>query len=369
MSDWLSYPENYRHQEVQEIQKAVCAGECAAVIGLSGAGKSNLVSFLANRFHLPAGCPSFILIDCNRLSEVTPSLFYRLVIRSVVKILEGEYQHPAYNGEELAQLEGILDRQLQITGKLCLLFDRFDLLAGQTAIYSNLRALRDTFKYHLTFVSFSRTLLDPHSELAELFFGHIIWLGPLSESDARWSITQYASRANLSWENPVIEKMIHITWGYPSLIRAVCEAYTGGCDLELTALQAHPAVQKRMGEFWADEPDPEAIESSRLSGQPLLGAGSTPAINQTDKLSGFNEAILTSKEHLLLTCFLTHVGQVCEKDDLIQAVWSEDLIFEEGIRDDSLAQLVRRLRKKIENDPSSPQRIHTIPGRGYRFTL
>jgi two-component system KDP operon response regulator KdpE len=58
---------------------------------------------------------------------------------------------------------------------------------------------------------------------------------------------------------------------------------------------------------------------------------------------------------------------VCEKDDLIQAVWPEDKIFEQGIRDDSLAQLVRRLRKKIEPDPASPRRIHTIPGRGYRF--
>ena len=65
--------------------------------------------------------------------------------------------------------------------------------------------------------------------------------------------------------------------------------------------------------------------------------------------------------------FLEHAGEVCEKDDLIQAVWPEDKIFEQGIRDDSLAQLVRRLRKKIEPDPAAPRRIQTIPGRGYRF--
>jgi two-component system KDP operon response regulator KdpE len=58
---------------------------------------------------------------------------------------------------------------------------------------------------------------------------------------------------------------------------------------------------------------------------------------------------------------------VCEKDDLIRAAWPEDRAFLEGLRDDSLAQLVRRLRKKIEPDPSNPRHIHTIPGRGYRY--
>ena len=38
-----------------------------------------------------------------------------------------------------------------------------------------------------------------------------------------------------------------------------------------------------------------------------------------------------------------------------------------GVRDDSLAQMVRRLREKIETNPSEPQLILTVPGRGYRF--
>ena len=76
---------------------------------------------------------------------------------------------------------------------------------------------------------------------------------------------------------------------------------------------------------------------------------------------------LTAKEHLLLAYFLAHPEIVCEKDELIQAVWPEDRIFEEGVRDDSLAQLIRRLRMKIEADPSQPRYIHTVAGRGYRY--
>jgi DNA-binding response OmpR family regulator len=84
--------------------------------------------------------------------------------------------------------------------------------------------------------------------------------------------------------------------------------------------------------------------------------------------SSIDTTQLTAKEHLLWEYFLAHPDQVCEKDDLIRAVWPEDRIFERGIRDDSLAQLIRRLREKIEPVPSTPLHIHTVPGRGYRFT-
>ena len=56
-----------------------------------------------------------------------------------------------------------------------------------------------------------------------------------------------------------------------------------------------------------------------------------------------------------------HPGAVCLKDDLIRAVWPEETAAA-GLRDDSLAQLVHRLRDKI-----GPRLIQTLPGRGYRF--
>jgi DNA-binding winged helix-turn-helix (wHTH) protein len=71
---------------------------------------------------------------------------------------------------------------------------------------------------------------------------------------------------------------------------------------------------------------------------------------------------------LLLKYLEAHPGEVCSKDDLVRAVWPEDQVYERGIRDDSLAQLVRRLRVKIEPDPSNPRYILTAPGRGYQFS-
>jgi DNA-binding response OmpR family regulator len=84
--------------------------------------------------------------------------------------------------------------------------------------------------------------------------------------------------------------------------------------------------------------------------------------------SDFDTSRLTAKEALLFEYLRSHPGQVCTKDELVQAVWPEDQIYEQGVRDDSLAQLVRRTRIKIEPDPSTPLYLHTIPGRGYKFT-
>jgi len=216
MPVWETYPENYRANEVRSIIKAVDAGECVSVIGLSGAGKSNLIGFLAHRSALAGRS---ILIDCNRLAQPDPGSFFRLVRRGLGDVNEVS--------DELFAFENALDQLMSENGPLCLLFDRFDALPDSALplISSNLRALRDAYKYQLTYVTATRRPLDPHSELAELFYAHTLWLGPLSESDVRWNVTRYADRIGVEWGSNVADMLIKLTWGYPSLLRAACEAY------------------------------------------------------------------------------------------------------------------------------------------------
>jgi energy-coupling factor transporter ATP-binding protein EcfA2 len=349
MSVWDSYPADYRAREVQYIQTAVQAGECVAVVGLSGSGKSNLIGFTANRSALAA--PRSVLVDCNRLPDPSAQEMYALTRRSLGGI------QPA--ADEFLALESAIEVRLtsQPDG-LCLLFDRFDYLPPvNTALFGNLRALRDAYKYQLTYVISTRRPLDPHNELAELFFANTLWLGPLSESDSRWNVARYAQRKGVAWDDAMVSEIIRFSGGYPSLLRAVCEACADGVSLELRALSDHPTIKRRVAEFWVDQPDDDALRRSGLEGQPLLWPGRPSLTDQQ----------LTAKEHLLLEYLRQYPSQVCEKDDLIRAVWPEDRIFERGIRDDSLAQLIRRLREKVEPDPSNPSHIFTVPGRGYRY--
>lgn len=356
MSTWSAYPTNYRQTEVQALLAAVHHGECAAVLGLSGAGKSNLLGFLANR---AAGALPHCLVDCNRLPEPTLAGFWRLVRRSLEP---GAAPQPA---DEFGPLESSLSARLNVPDStFCLIFDRFDALPVdlQPAVYGGLRALRDEYKYALTYIIASRRPVDPQSELAELFYAHTFWLGPLAEEDANWSAEGYAARAGLAWGDEPLAQLIRLSGRYPALLRAASEAYADGCALEVSALLAHPAVRRQLDEFWAAHPSPEELRLSRLEGIPLLAGASLPSPSLA-----LDTSRLTAKELRLWETLLAHQGEVCAKDDLIRAVWPEDKVFFEGIRDDALAQLVRRLRQKIGEQSGTEQIIQTVPGRGYKY--
>ncbi len=372
MSVWDAYPATYRQAEVLAIQTAARAGECSALAGLSGSGKSNLLGFLANRVQQagPEG-PAFVLVDCNRLAASQPG---QPPLAGLFELTGAALAAPGVR--DFDSLQAAV-RQRILQHGLCLLFDRFDLLVSSEAppgglfpaAAGNLRALRDLFKYDLTYVIAARRPLEAHNELAELFFAHTLWLGPLEHGDARWSVERYTQRLGLAWETAAVERLIALTGGYPAFLRAACEAYADGCPLELDCLAAHPAVQRRLNEFLADRPSPAELAASRLAGLSLLAAAPAETVSRPQFPANSPASTdLTAKEHLLWLYFQAHPHQVCEKDDLIRAAWPEDRIFERGIRDDSLAQLIRRLREKVEKDPSNPYHIHTIPGRGYRFT-
>jgi len=367
MSNWDQYPPNYREREVEQIMRAVCSGECVAVIGLSGSGKSNLLGFLAHKAKPSPGCPPFVLVDCNRLIEHTSAALFRLLRNSLDGNMDkAEAVSP---DSQLISLEAAIERRLTAQHGVCILLDRFDALMNWPdfkSIASNLRALRDAYKYQLTYVIATRKELDPVTELAELFFGHTIWLGPLARSDALWSAARdgqrFATIGQRDWSRANLEKLVDISWGYPSLLRAACEAYASGAPIREGDLWKHPAVTRRVAEFWDDDPNTEALQKSGLQGHPLLGEDQSARSGLAVDVSQ-----LTAKENLLLEYFKEHSDVVCEKDELIRAVWPEDVIFEQGVRDDSLAQLVRRLRIKIEPDPAQPSHIQTVPGRGYIF--
>jgi hypothetical protein len=351
MSTWDNYPTDYRAAEVGQILPAVQTGECVEVTGLSGSGKSNLLGFMANRIQ-PTNC-RLVLVDCNRLIEHSMDAFLRLIRRNLGS------NEPA--ADELALLDATLEQhERERDAGTCLLLDRFDDVAHSMpdVLFNNLRALRDAHKYRLSYVIALRRPLAGHTELAELFYAHTLQLGVLSAADARWSAQQYATRRGVQWSAATIETLVALTRGYPSFLRAACEAHAGGAALDVRSLLAHPAMRARLDEFQSDSPTAEELRASGLEGLELLAGVKTHAIDT---------ARLTSKEHALLRYFQANATEVCEKDDLIRAVWPEDQIIERGLRDDSLAQLVRRLREKIEPDPSSPRHVHTVPGRGYRF--
>ena len=80
------------------------------------------------------------------------------------------------------------------------------------------------------------------------------------------------------------------------------------------------------------------------------------------KLNG-NLIDLTPKEFELLAILARHPGRVFRRDLLLDDIWGYEYVGDTRTVDVH----VRRLRKKIEEDPANPQRIITVHGIGYKF--
>ena len=72
---------------------------------------------------------------------------------------------------------------------------------------------------------------------------------------------------------------------------------------------------------------------------------------------------LPLKEFDLLTLLVENAGRVLTRDVLIDRVWGSDYVGDTK----TLDVHIKRLRSKIETDPSSPERIVTIRGLGYKY--
>lgn len=74
---------------------------------------------------------------------------------------------------------------------------------------------------------------------------------------------------------------------------------------------------------------------------------------------------LTAREFDLLLFLARNPGQVFSRDQLMARVWG----FESALDTGTVSVHVRRLREKIEDDPSEPRHLQTVWGVGYRFSL
>jgi len=78
---------------------------------------------------------------------------------------------------------------------------------------------------------------------------------------------------------------------------------------------------------------------------------------------GEKDIELTAHEFELLYVLAANRGIVFSREVLVQRVWGEDT----HITVRSVDTLVKRLRRKLENDPADPQFILTVWGSGYKF--
>jgi DNA-binding response OmpR family regulator len=74
---------------------------------------------------------------------------------------------------------------------------------------------------------------------------------------------------------------------------------------------------------------------------------------------------LSLAQYRLLELLYDRAGRVCSRDEIVEAVWPE--AAEEGVSDQAIDALVRRLRERVSEIDPDQQYIVTVRGHGFRL--
>ncbi len=97
-------------------------------------------------------------------------------------------------------------------------------------------------------------------------------------------------------------------------------------------------------------------------GQRLVSGGIMVDTDHWKVYKDGEEVLFSKLEYKLLLYFLENKNRVLSKEQILERIWDADGKF---VDENTVSVHVRRIRMKIEEDPSRPQRLKTVHGIGY----
>jgi hypothetical protein len=302
----LPLPLSFRSELLQDLMPGLYAGECCALIGVSGVGKTNLVRFLqrpdVQNAYWGDDTAWIVLIDTNSLAASMKSpefVVLELMIHRL--ILEAErHKLPAVLVADFDRLHSTLIAQpdvylaLRYLDRICrrlcedeqihiiFAFDQFeDIWTSLDArLFLNLRYLRDEYKYRLAYLVITRERLrrshkEPQSVEAfwELFSAHTFGLGMYDEADATIMLERIAHRRGITVADELRRAAISTSGGHPALLRAVFwELYNRPLQaIEPVDVSRVDKIAEECAKIWNDLlPGEQQIVRAIISGRSQL---------------------------------------------------------------------------------------------------
>ena len=423
---------SYRHQIADPLFRYVGSGGSALIVGAASMGKSRLLQHVlrpdVQAHFLGEKSPQLTLIwvDCHRSAELSEWGLFELILTSLAERFDDE-------ALRLAQKEVILSKDWlfarrtveSVVQRLCLaghtlyfLFDEFDHLYQSlpALAISSLRALRDRHKYQLGYLLFTRNLLErlrPDSDdlaitegFRELFGRHLIGLTPFNSADSSAMLVQLSARKGKTLSAELQTTLHQLTGGHPGMLLAGYELMIQSAETPphwQTYLQNSHTINNECLKLWLglgeDEQlallqlaqghpidDPELEHLLHIKGlicqtvlfSPLfahfvrthatLKENSLRLDVERNEIWTGNRCItdLSGKPFELLKLLYEHHGEVCERDEILKFLYPSEHY---DVNSNTVDNLVRRIRVKIEIDPRQPLYLRTVQGRGYKLIL
>jgi hypothetical protein len=423
-----SYPISFQKQEAEKLGEYLRQRQCVNLVGMKRVGISNFLRFFLNHNDIIPTYISksekhlFIPVDLNDLIEQEIYPFWTLTLKRIVDITE----QSDLPDDVKAKVNDLFVRSIQfqdlfmviesIRHALVLIGDkgiyptifflRFDRLKDKfnPSFFDNLQGLRDATSGNLSYVftsyrNLSRTFPGARTNLS--LFSQVMYVKPAAVENMKIVYAAYSHRYKNTLKPESEKAFFSVIGGYMQYLQLgliqLTETKKTDVSTEkemLETLLSDERIMLQSEELWesltADEQmvlarlvkgevlDDEEFERGRYlwdtgflqgtQGKPELFSPLFKAyIKQLEQEESKKKktAHLTRKEHLLFTLLKEQMGEIVERESIVEVVWPESQEF--GVSDWAIDRLVARVRLKLR-EQENPYEIQTIRTRGYKLT-
>lgn len=419
------YPIGFRKNEASLLGNLLNRHQSVVLIGMKRVGISNFLRFFLNHdgidsTYIKNSDPQmFVKVDLNDLIERNLSAFWTLLLTRLVDCVQNSgisetdkricrklFVQSIQLKDHFFTLESVrkvLETLVHGGVSPTLFLIRFDRLQEVVTpeFFSNIVGLRDSLNKKFMYVITSHRPLtdlapDVFKKQLVSVFSKDIYLPPATDEDMEIILNTLMEQHHTHVSAETKQSLIQLSGGYIqylqlALMRLSEEKKIPDTLLKLQQLllsdeqiafqseelfdnltkkekdvllqiksgnQISPSEREEVSYLWKTGMLQEAAGATRFF-SPLF----EEYIGKLSLASTVGKEF-TKKEHLLFMYLSERVGELCERESIIEAVWPEHL--EIGVSDWAIDRLVARLRGKLKNS-HSPYQIITVVTRGYKL--
>ncbi|MDP2585355.1 MAG: helix-turn-helix domain-containing protein [Candidatus Levybacteria bacterium] len=421
------YPISFRQKDAMALGQHLKNRNSVVLIGIKRVGISNFLRFFLNHQEIAktyiadGNSHLFIPVDLNDLVEREVFPFWILTLKRIIDSVENSglkdvtkkhverlFLDSMQSKDTFLTIENIKKSLTKITQEGFLptvFFIRFDRLKEiiTSELFGNLQGLKDAANQKVSYVFTSfrgLTDLEPKvfTKSSISLFAQDMYVKPAENKDTRIIFDTYKSKYKLSLSDDLKSSLLEIVDGYVQYLQlALISLQESSVKLTKKAelfdfLSKDERIILQSEELW------ESLNS--LEQGTILKIENKQKINPEEKKSaaylwggGFvvsspvgevvfsplfshylkqrrvarenaSSVDFSKKENLLFTYLKSKVNVICEREEIIQAVWSE--VEEIGVSDWAIDRLVARLRVKLKSQKAKFE-IQTVKTRGYKM--
>jgi hypothetical protein len=420
-----TYPLSFRKEDARRLGVYLRHHESVVLVGMKRVGISNFLRFFLSHEEVPAeyiknSLPQlFISVDMNDLVERNLFAFWILLLKRLADTIEesglssdAKRLSQRYFQESI-QLHDQFYTYDSVRKVLRLIVDgdfypviflvRFDRIADVVSkdFFNNLQGIKDSVERKISWVFTSYRTLDKLKP--EVFdasslsvFAKAQFIKPAQAEDLSVILATISKRYGLQL-SPLVRKHLlvasggHVQYAHLALIRlreekflpqsegALFKILSEDEQIRLLNQELYESLNQEEQQVVTKLIEQKSIEPSEFEQTQYLWdtgmvAGSIQVVRffnplfeefiRNNQHSKSGEVDFSKKEKRLFEYLNSHLGELCEREDIVETVWPESKEY--GVTDWAIDQLVARVRKKLRKQESELQ-IITVVTRGYRM--